>query len=35
MKNVVLLSTRRLPPAYFDTVREDLGDPNVTLDVVG
>jgi hypothetical protein len=34
-KNVVLLSTRRLPPAYFDTVREDLGDPNVTLDVVG
>ncbi len=33
--NVVLLSTRRLPPAYFDTVREDLGDPNVTLDVVG
>lgn len=35
MKNVVLLSTRRLPVAYFDTVREDLGDPNVTLDVVG
>lgn len=35
MKNVVLLSTRRLPPAYFDTVREDLGDPDVTLDVVG
>ncbi|MFI7060427.1 hypothetical protein ACIBL3_05555 [Kribbella sp. NPDC050124] len=35
MKNVVLLSTRRLPPAYFDTVREDLGDPNVVLDVVG
>ncbi|MEU4604709.1 hypothetical protein AB0F43_17135 [Kribbella sp. NPDC023972] len=34
-KNVVLLSTRRLPPAYFDTVREDLGDPDVTLDVVG
>jgi hypothetical protein len=33
--NVVLLSTRRLPPAYFDTVREDLGDSNVTLDVVG
>ncbi|MGW1343309.1 hypothetical protein ACWCOV_19825 [Kribbella sp. NPDC002412] len=35
MTNVVLLSTRRLPPAYFDTVREDLGDPDVTLDVVG
>jgi hypothetical protein len=35
VKNVVLLSTRRLPVAYFDTVREDLGDPNVTLDVVG
>ncbi|MEV0284268.1 MULTISPECIES: hypothetical protein [unclassified Kribbella] len=35
MKNVVLLSTRRLPPAYFDTVKEDLGDPNVVLDVVG
>jgi hypothetical protein len=34
VKNVVLLSTRRLPPAYFDTVREDLGDP-VALDVVG
>lgn len=34
MKNVVLLSTRRLPPTYFDTVREDLGDP-VALDVVG
>jgi hypothetical protein len=34
-KNVVLLSTRRLPPAYLDTVREDLGDPNVTLDVIG
>ncbi|WP_433164731.1 hypothetical protein [Kribbella sp. CA-247076] len=34
-KNVVLLSTRRLPPAYFDTVREDLGDPDVVLDVVG
>ncbi len=33
--NVVLLSTRRLPPAYFDTVREDLGDPDITLDVVG
>ncbi|TCO17571.1 hypothetical protein EV652_11723 [Kribbella steppae] len=36
MKNVVLLSTRRLPPAYFDTVRADLGgDPDLTLDVVG
>ncbi|HET6987917.1 MAG TPA: hypothetical protein VFI00_14930, partial [Kribbella sp.] len=35
MKSVVLLSTRRLPPTYFDTVREDLGDPNVVLDVVG
>ncbi|MEV5961644.1 hypothetical protein AB0L70_07765 [Kribbella sp. NPDC051952] len=35
MKSVVLLSTRRLPVAYFDTVREDLGDPNVILDVVG
>lgn len=35
MKSVVLLSTRRLPPTYFDTVREDLGDPNVILDVVG
>jgi len=35
MKNVVLLSTRRLPPTYFDTVREDLGDPDITLDVVG
>jgi hypothetical protein len=35
VKNVVLLSTRRLPPAYFDTVREDLGDPDITLDVVG
>lgn len=34
-RNVVLLSTRRLEPAYFDTVREDLGDPKVTLDVVG
>jgi hypothetical protein len=32
---VVLLSTRRLPPAYFDTVRADLGGrPNVGLDVV-
>jgi hypothetical protein len=35
MKNVVLLSTRRLPPTYFDTVREDLGDVTVILDVVG
>ncbi|TDD27493.1 hypothetical protein E1218_10185 [Kribbella turkmenica] len=31
---VVLLSTRRLPPAFFDTVREDLGDPEVTLAVI-
>jgi hypothetical protein len=32
---VVLLSTRRLPPAYFDTVRADLGGrPEVGLDVV-
>ena len=36
MKTVVLLSTRRLPPAYFDTVREDLGgDPDLGLDVIG
>jgi hypothetical protein len=35
VKSVVLLSTRRLPVAYFDTVREDLGDPDVILDVVG
>ena len=35
MKNVVLLSTRRLPPTYFDTVREDLGNAESTLDVVG
>ncbi|MGY4771029.1 hypothetical protein ACXC9Q_29315 [Kribbella sp. CWNU-51] len=35
MKNVVLLSTRRLPPTYFDTVREDLGNAEITLDVVG
>ena len=36
MKTVVLLSTRRLPPAYFDTVREDLGgDPDLVLDVIG
>lgn len=33
--NVVLLSTRPLPPTYFDTVREELGDPDVTLDVIG
>ena len=32
---VVLLSTRRLPPTYFDQVREDLGDPNIVIDVVG
>lgn len=32
---VVLLSTRRLPPSYFDTVRADLGSPeNLDLDVV-
>jgi hypothetical protein len=32
---VLLLSTRRLPPAYFDTVRADLGGrPEVGLDVV-
>jgi hypothetical protein len=35
MSNVVLLSTRRLPPTYFDQVREDLGDQNITIDVVG
>ncbi len=36
MKTVVLLSTRRLPPTYFDTVREDLGgDPDLGLDVIG
>ncbi|NUU24666.1 MAG: hypothetical protein HOV68_24670 [Streptomycetaceae bacterium] len=35
MSNVVLLSTRRLPPTYFDQVREDLGDQNLTIDVVG
>ncbi|TDW18629.1 hypothetical protein [Kribbella kalugense] len=35
MNTVVLLSTRRLPPTYFDQVREDLGDPNITIDVVG
>jgi hypothetical protein len=35
MNAVVLLSTRRLPPTYFDQVREDLGDPNITIDVVG
>ncbi|MEV4267666.1 hypothetical protein [Kribbella sp. NPDC049584] len=32
---VVLLSTRRLPPTYFDQVREDLGDQNIVIDVVG
>jgi hypothetical protein len=32
--NVVLLSTRKLAPDYFDTLREDLGDPNVTLHVI-
>jgi hypothetical protein len=35
MSNVVLLSTRRLPPTYFDQVREDLGDQDITIDVVG
>jgi hypothetical protein len=35
MNTVVLLSTRRLPPTYFDQVREDLGDPDITIDVVG
>ncbi|MEU4192942.1 hypothetical protein AB0E69_13670 [Kribbella sp. NPDC026611] len=35
MSNVVLLSTRKLPPTYFDQVREDLGDPDITIDVVG
>jgi hypothetical protein len=35
VKNIVLLSTRRLPPTYFDTVREDLGDADIILDVVG
>ncbi|WUJ74354.1 hypothetical protein OG809_14030 [Kribbella soli] len=35
MSTVVLLSTRRLPPTYFDQVREDLGDQNITIDVVG
>lgn len=33
--NVVLLSTKALAPTYFDTVREELGDPDVTLDVIG
>ncbi|WP_344221732.1 hypothetical protein, partial [Kribbella sancticallisti] len=33
---VVLLSTRRLPPTYFDTVKADLGGrPDLGLDVVG
>ena len=35
MNKVVLLSTRRLPPTYFDQVREDLGDQDITIDVVG
>ena len=35
MNTVVLLSTRRLPPTYFDQVREDLGDQNITIDVIG
>ncbi|WP_410788866.1 hypothetical protein [Kribbella sp. C-35] len=35
MSNVVLLSTRKLPPTYFDQVREDLGDQDITIDVVG
>ncbi|MEV0804124.1 hypothetical protein AB0I34_40975 [Kribbella sp. NPDC050281] len=35
MKTVVLLSTRRLPPTYFDTVREDLGNQELSLDVIG
>jgi hypothetical protein len=35
VSTVVLLSTRRLPPTYFDQVREDLGDQNITIDVVG
>ncbi|MER7246152.1 hypothetical protein [Kribbella sp. NPDC000426] len=35
MNTVVLLSTRRLPPTYFDQVREDLGDQNIVIDVVG
>jgi hypothetical protein len=35
MSNVVLLSTRKLPPTYFDQVREDLGDQTITIDVVG
>ncbi len=33
--NVVLLATRRLPAAYFETVRTDLGSaPDLQLDVV-
>lgn len=35
MSKVVLLSTRKLPPTYFDQVREDLGDQDITIDVVG
>ena len=34
MNTVVLLSTRRLPPTYFDQVREDLGNRDISLDVV-
>lgn len=34
MKTVVLLSTRRLPPTYFDTVREDLGNQELSLDII-
>ncbi|HEU4947752.1 MAG TPA: hypothetical protein VFT31_11410 [Kribbella sp.] len=33
--NVVLLATRRLPAAYFETLRADLGgDPELGLDVI-
>ncbi|MGW6279049.1 hypothetical protein [Kribbella sp. NPDC055071] len=32
--NVVLLSTRKLAADAFDTILEDLGDPNLTLDVI-
>jgi hypothetical protein len=34
VKTVVLLSTRRLPPTYFDTVREDLGNQELSLDII-
>jgi hypothetical protein len=34
VNTVVLLSTRRLPPTYFDQVREDLGNRDISLDVV-